>query len=188
MRPCGQGSGCRGQDTNRLSSRKPGSTIVPRVESKRAPHQRANLHPQPFDVGIERVLRTYERKEIHRTWHSKLSGPGGVATAGDRQIVPARRHAANPTLRGSTRRASTGPGEVRHRHLLGRNHYRQTEVPCQAKARLRGRTTAWTREGSGAESLVRRLELRCRDHGVTARGLAARWRPEVSGGGRAVCC
>src|SRR5438876_4377824 len=77
MRPCGQGSGCRGQDTNRLSSRKPGSTIVPRVESKRAPHQRANLHPQPLDVGIERVLRTYERKEIHRTWHSKLSGPGG---------------------------------------------------------------------------------------------------------------
>ncbi len=149
MRPCGQGSGCRGQDTNRLSSRKPGSTIVPRVESKRAPHQRANLHPQPFDVGIERVLRTYERKEIHRTWHSKLSGPGGVATAGDRQIVPARRHAANPTLRGSTRRASTGPGEVRHRHLLGRNHHRQTEVPCQAKARLRGRTTALRKRSTG---------------------------------------
>ena len=33
------------------------------------------------------------------------------------------------------------------------------------------RRPAWTREGSGFESLVRRLELRCRDHGVAARGL-----------------
>src|SRR5712691_13361137 len=93
-------------------------------------------------MGIEGMLRTYERKEIHRTWHSKVSGRGSAATVGGRQIVPARGHAACPALRGSTWRASTGPGEVRHRHLLGRNHYRQTEVPCQAKARLRGRTTA----------------------------------------------
>src|SRR2546428_5007185 len=65
------------------------------------------------------------------------------------RATEARRHAANPTLRGSTRRASTGPGEVRHRHLLGRNHYRQTEVPCQAKARLRGRTTALRKRSTG---------------------------------------
>src|SRR5712691_7331042 len=100
-------------------------------------------------MGMEGMLRTYERKEIHRMRHSKVSGRGLLATAGDRQIVPARRHTSNPTLRGSTRRASTGPGEVRHRHLLGRNHYTQAEVPCQAKARLRGRTTALRKPSTG---------------------------------------
>src|SRR5437870_7841865 len=176
MRPCGQGSGCRGQDTNRRSSRQPDGAIkqdgvgevardrpaqtAPRVESKEALHQRANhrrgvptqrlfaegvaahLGPQSFDVRIALTLRTYERKEIHRTWHSKVSGRESAATVGGRQIVPARGHAACPALRGSTWRASTGPGEVRHRHLLGKNRYTQAKVPCQAKACLRGRTTA----------------------------------------------
>jgi len=48
------------------------------------------------------------------------------------------------------------------------------------------RRPARTREGSGAESLVRRPELRRRHHGAAARELAAKWRLGVSGGGRAV--